>query len=93
MRKIVPGGADKSYGIEVAKLAGIPKKVIKRANELLEKYENEELFSKKKDTDQISFADMEKENTISMLTKTNIDEMSDGECREMLAELQRVMRE
>ncbi len=93
LRKIVPGGADKSYGIEVAKLAGIPKKVIKRANELLEKYENEDLFSKKKDTDQISFADMEKENTISMLTKTNIGEMSDDECREMLAELQRVMRE
>ena len=36
---------------------------------------------------------MERENTISMLTKTNIDEMSDSECREMLAELQRVMRE
>ena len=36
LRKIVPGGADESYGIEVAKLAGLPKDVINRANEILE---------------------------------------------------------
>ncbi|WP_443661011.1 DNA mismatch repair protein MutS [Clostridium sp.] len=35
LRKIVPGGADESYGIEVAKLAGLPKDVINRANEIL----------------------------------------------------------
>ncbi|MCB2341040.1 DNA mismatch repair protein MutS [Clostridium estertheticum] len=35
LRKIVPGGADESYGIEVAKLAGLPKGVINRANEIL----------------------------------------------------------
>ncbi len=35
LRKIVRGGADKSYGIHVAKLAGIPQKVIKRSNEIL----------------------------------------------------------
>ena len=40
IRKIVPGGADKSYGIEVAKLAGLPKDVINRANEILEVLEN-----------------------------------------------------
>ncbi|MGH4138172.1 DNA mismatch repair protein MutS [Clostridium sp.] len=40
IRKIVPGGADKSYGIEVAKLAGLPKEVISRANEILEVLEN-----------------------------------------------------
>lgn len=40
LRKIVPGGADESYGIEVAKLAGLPKDVIKRANEILETLEN-----------------------------------------------------
>jgi len=41
LRKIVPGGADESYGIEVAKLAGIPKDVISRANEILESLEND----------------------------------------------------
>ncbi|GCD09599.1 DNA mismatch repair protein MutS [Clostridium tagluense] len=40
IRKIVPGGADKSYGIEVAKLAGLPKDVITRASEILEVLEN-----------------------------------------------------
>ena len=36
MRKIVKGGADKSYGIQVAKLAGVPDSVIQRAKELVE---------------------------------------------------------
>src|SRR5205809_1911324 len=36
LRKVVPGGADKSYGIYVAKLAGAPRSVIRRAEELLE---------------------------------------------------------
>ena len=41
LRKIIEGGADQSYGIEVAKLAGIPKEVIDRAKEILEKLERE----------------------------------------------------
>ncbi len=36
LRKIIPGGADKSYGIQVAKLAGVPDRVIQRAKELVE---------------------------------------------------------
>jgi DNA mismatch repair protein MutS len=35
LRRIVPGGADKSYGIHVAQLAGLPKKVVERAQEIL----------------------------------------------------------
>ena len=35
LRRIVPGGADKSYGIHVAQLAGLPKKVIERAQDIL----------------------------------------------------------
>ena len=40
LRQIVPGGADKSYGIHVAKLAGLPQEVIARAKEVLENLEN-----------------------------------------------------
>ncbi len=40
LRKIVPGAADKSYGIHVAKLAGLPAPVIARAREILENLEN-----------------------------------------------------
>lgn len=39
LRKIVPGGADKSYGVHVAQLAGIPRPVIHRAEEILESLE------------------------------------------------------
>ena len=40
LRRIQPGGADKSYGIQVAKLAGLPKSVMKRAEEILKELEN-----------------------------------------------------
>lgn len=40
LRRIVRGGADDSYGIEVAKLAGVPEKVIKRAKEVLDDLES-----------------------------------------------------
>tara|TARA_B100001123_G_scaffold433538_1_gene558439 strand:- start:205 stop:1932 length:1728 start_codon:yes stop_codon:yes gene_type:complete len=42
LRKIIPGGADKSYGIHVARLAGLPKKVLDRANEVLFNLEQSE---------------------------------------------------
>jgi DNA mismatch repair protein MutS len=41
LRKILPGGTDKSYGIHVARLAGLPKKVIERALEILAHLEND----------------------------------------------------
>ena len=39
--KIVPGGVDRSYGIHVAKLAGLPKSVVHRAQEVLEELEGD----------------------------------------------------
>ena len=45
LRRIVPGGADDSYGIEVAKLSGIPDEVIKRAKQILKKTEEEGLVT------------------------------------------------
>jgi DNA mismatch repair protein MutS len=45
LRKIVPGGADRSYGIHVAKLAGLPASVIHRAQEVLERLEQPESSS------------------------------------------------
>ena len=43
LHKLKKGGTDKSYGIEVAKLAGIPKEVIERAKELLEQSSEQQL--------------------------------------------------
>jgi DNA mismatch repair protein MutS len=39
LRKIIPGGADKSYGIQVARLAGLPKEILDRAKEILSQLE------------------------------------------------------
>lgn len=43
LRKVADGGANRSYGIQVARLAGIPEEVIKRASEILQNLEKEEI--------------------------------------------------
>jgi DNA mismatch repair protein MutS len=43
LRKILPGGADKSYGIQVARLAGLPKQILERAKQILVNLEKSEL--------------------------------------------------
>lgn len=54
LRKIVKGGADKSYGIQVAKLAGVPDSVINRAKELVEELVSSDLTAKTREIAQIS---------------------------------------
>lgn len=46
LRKIIKGGADKSYGIQVAKLAGVPESVITRAKELVEELSNADITAR-----------------------------------------------
>ena len=90
LRKIVPGGVDDSYGIAVAKLAGLPDQVVKRAKELLAAMEAQTAVSAPKQTaqtGQISFAAMQQERAIATLQKTHLAELSDAECRELLADL------
>ncbi|MBE6852927.1 MAG: DNA mismatch repair protein MutS [Ruminococcus sp.] len=90
LRKIVPGGVDDSYGIEVAKLAGVPSKVINRARELLEELEKNTKIQKQilaACDEQMSFENMAQENLVDTLRKTNISELSDNECRELLEDL------
>ena len=64
LRKIVRGGADDSYGIEVAALAGVPHEVIARAKKILQKIENDEIDTayksdkkEEEESNQIGFAD------------------------------------
>jgi DNA mismatch repair protein MutS len=49
LRKIVEGGTDKSYGIQVARLAGVPKSVVERAKKILASLETGNAFPLKKD--------------------------------------------
>ncbi len=94
LRKIVDGAADDSYGIEVAKLAGLPAKVTARAKTLLNELEAQSRAEKeahramqKQDAAQISFAADTDAQVVSQLRKTNIAELSDAECRELLNDL------
>lgn len=43
LRKVKPGTADKSYGIEVARLAGMPREVLHRASQILERLEKKDI--------------------------------------------------
>lgn len=49
LRKIIKGGADKSYGIQVAKLAGVPESVLNRAREIVEKLSEHDITSRAKE--------------------------------------------
>ncbi|MGL5458403.1 MAG: MutS-related protein, partial [Cetobacterium sp.] len=48
LREIVKGGADKSYGIEVARLAGLPREILDRAKEMLRVLENRKMIIERK---------------------------------------------
>ncbi len=91
LRKIVAGGTDDSYGIDVAKLAGLPNKVLSRANQLLAELEAQAAAAKSVQTEahdgQISFGSMQESAIPDRLRRTNVAELTDAECRELLEEL------
>ena len=91
LRKIVPGGVDDSYGIEVAKLAGLPNKILIRSKEILaememEKARKKELKNEDKNS-QISFGSMKADMVLDRLRRTNPDEFSGEEAKKFLKEL------
>lgn len=95
LRKIVPGGADDSYGIEVAKLAGLPNKIINKAKEFLADMESQNktvsILPHNDDAEQISFMSLNNDIIADRLRKTNIDELTDAECREVLRDLSKFL--
>ena len=78
---------DESYGIEVAKLAGLPNKVVKRARELLADMENENYKTVSNNDGQMSFSALNRDILADRIRKTNVAELTDSECRELLEEL------
>ncbi len=91
LRKIVSGGTDDSYGIDVAKLAGLPQKVVSRANHLLSELEAQAAAAKMAQQTQydgqISFGSITESEIPDRLRRTNVAELTDAECRELLEEL------
>ena len=92
LRKIVRGGADQSYGIEVAKLAGVPDRVIKRARAILEELEsggmqNAECRMQNAPQEQVSLMDLGGQTVLKKLRMTDVNILSPIEALNLLAEL------
>ncbi len=71
LRKVMPGMADKSYGVQVARLAGLPHEVISRAREVLNNLENEELDSS--GTPRLAHTGRESKKPVSQIDLFNRD--------------------
>lgn len=89
LRKIVRGAANASYGIDVARLAGVPESVVIRAKEILKKVEHRDFRQTPKiqnDEIQMSFEETE-DKAISKLKNINIDTITPIEAMKVLYEL------
>ena len=89
LRKIVRGAANASYGIDVARLAGVPESVVIRAKEILKKVEHRDFRQTPKiqnDEIQMSFEETD-DKAISKLKNINIDTITPIEAMKILYEL------
>ena len=75
LRKIVKGGADKSYGIQVAKLAGVPDPVIARAKELVEELSSADITAKAREIAEAS-ANVTQRRTVTRPDEVDLNQMS-----------------
>ena len=96
LRKIIRGSTDDSYGIEVAKLAGLPNDVIKRAKEVLATVEQtakalstSDAVREEKDDSLISFDDCVNEQVIEELKRVDINTLSPYEAMSFLFDLKK----
>ncbi|MDD4802707.1 MAG: DNA mismatch repair protein MutS [Syntrophomonas sp.] len=76
LKKVLPGKADKSYGIHVAKLAGIPQSIISRAYDILNSLELDEENKSSRPLEQMSLFPNDRNMVLSELDKLNIDNLS-----------------
>jgi len=84
LRKIIPGGTDESYGIHVAKLAGVPNIVVKRSNEILKTLERKSILgtngtkkeNKKVTEGQLDFYNFKLAEIAHELDKINLNELT-----------------
>lgn len=91
LRKVVEGKADKSYGIEVARLSGLPEEIIERSKYILQNIENindvsfvdktQEVVERQKD-----FADFRKDMLIEELSKVEVNQLSPLEALNILSQ-------
>ena len=96
LRKIIPGGADRSYGIEVAKLAGLPDGVIRRAREILSELEQDGGAPKSTSTapgsGQISLTALGEGEVLDTLRRTQVDMLTPLEAMNLLYEFKKKLQ-
>ena len=96
MRRIVKGGADDSYGIEVAKLAGVPQSIINRAKEILSELESgkSEIKTEKShesDDMQLSLISSAQTPIIDKINSVDINTLTPIEAMNLLYELKKMI--
>ena len=96
LRKIVPGATDDSYGIEVAKLAGIPAAVITRAREILQELETENGVvhaapAARAADDQLSMLDLRSQQICDALSAISVETLTPIEAMNELYRLKRML--
>ena len=92
LRKIIPGGADRSYGIEVARLAGLPSTVVNRAKKILRQLEEEAgrpAPAVQAQEDQVSLTALSEGEVIDQLRRAQVDTLSPLEALNLLYELKK----
>ena len=92
LRKIVPGGADQSYGIEVAQLAGVPSRVIDRARDILAELEEQGGVAPRgtlpmEGDDQLSMGDLAGAAVLDTLRNTAVETLTPIEAMNLLYQL------
>ena len=90
LRKIIPGGADRSYGIEVAKLAGLPDKVVQRAKKILKELEDEngvQYTAPRREAEQVSLDAIGEGEVLDMLRRCQPDTLTPIEAMQLIYEL------
>ena len=91
LRKIIPGGADRSYGIEVAKLAGLPEGLIRKARTILKDLESQSGHQTPPlaapQAEQVSMAALGEAEVIDRLRRTQAETLTPLEAMNLLYEL------
>ena len=95
LRKIVPGATDDSYGVEVAKLAGLPNPVVNRAREILEELESGEgrtvVVQANEPEDQVSMLDLTGQQIIAALSAITVETLTPIEAMNELYKLKKML--
>ena len=95
LRKIVPGAADDSYGVEVAKLAGLPNAVINRAREILTELESQNGIQRvvqvAEPEDQVSMLDLRAQQVCAALESMTVETLTPIEAMNELYKLKRML--